>query len=116
MAPILVVVGLLMLGVAIVAWATRRTTSRSYVKRRVRDTAGNDPMTVATLKPKPTRMTGSMLEPQPEAFAAAPVSTPQAVSPAPFRSLVLAHSTASDPFAHAPSLSDLDRAPLEMRQ
>ena len=45
MAPILIVLALLALGVGVVAWMTRRRPSRPYEQRREQDTAWNDPLT-----------------------------------------------------------------------
>jgi len=54
MAPTLIVLGLLALGVAIVAWATRRRPGQSRIVRHEQDIVWNDPMT-----PKPGPTTGT---------------------------------------------------------
>lgn len=107
MAPFLVILGLLLLGVAIVAWHTRETWWHF----------------VAHLLPQPPltragKAAAEQAEPawpaEPDAFAHAPQSgaplsrtdfiaeTP-VVAPAP----ASAPASANDPFAHAPAVSDL---------
>ena len=91
MGPFFVVVGLLTLGGAIVAWATRPTATYTHIEKRER------------------RTTGPVLPAEPRAFARAPVAAPPTLMGA-------ARSPATDPFAHAPALSDLGGASPEMRE
>jgi hypothetical protein len=105
MAPFLVILGLLLLGVAIVAWHTRHTWWH----------------VVAPFLPRPplTRAARAAPEPvapsfpaEPDAFAHAPVSQPPAtlaaVTPSPVAPVAPAASNGSDPFAHAPDLTQLN--------
>lgn len=123
MTPLLLVLGLLMLGVAIVAWATRHRPSRARAGRDGPDTARNAPMTAPGSRPAQARPTGSVFRPQPDAFVRAPASTsrmaapetPDIETPAPFPALVLTPSPANDPFAHAPALPDLAGRAVETR-
>ena len=69
MIPTLIVLGLLALGVAIVAWATRRPSTRQDVIVE-QHTGWNDPITPANVDP---------VENDP--FAHAPAPTTQAVRP-----------------------------------
>lgn len=107
MVAILVVVGLLMLGVAIVAWATRPTASYADLQRQGQDTTRTTifkaPAAPVSGKARPT------LPIQPDAFAQAPLASPPVI-------LTPATVIPSDPFAHAPTLSDLDGVLPEMRK
>ena len=112
MAPFLVIVSLLLMGVAIVAWHTRETWWHA----------------VAHLLPKPPltragKAAAEQVEPvypaEPDAFAQAPLSgaplsrtdfiaeTP-VVAPAP--------ASVNDPFAHAPAVSDLSDGGLSQSE
>lgn len=107
MVAILVVVGLLMLGVAIVAWATRPAASYPDVQRQGQDVART------TVSKAPVAPVGGKARPtlpiQPDAFAQAPLAAPPVI-------LTPVTVATSDPFAHAPTLSDLDGVSLEMRK
>ena len=69
MTPTLIVLGLIALGVAIVAWATRRKPAAPYAERKEQDTAWNDPVTPTDTPADP--------------FAHAPSSTPADPEPRP---------------------------------
>lgn len=104
MAPFLVILGLLLLGMAIVAWHTRETWWHF----------------VAHLLPQPplTRAGKAALEAsaepacpaEPDAFAhapqsGAPLSRTDFIAETPV--VAPAQASANDPFAHAPAVSDL---------
>ena len=103
MAPFLVILSLLLLGVGIVAWHTRSTWWH----------------VVAHLLPQPplTRAakaaSGQAAEPvyaaEPDAFAQAPLSRTEFITETPVVAPASASGPASvnDPFAHAPAVSDL---------
>lgn len=98
MAPFLVILSLLLLGVGIVAWHTRETFRHLLVRKP---------------DPKPGYPA------QPDAFAEAPLSrasfmmAPVAAPPVAAPTPVAANE--SDPFAHAPSVSELT-APKSVQQ
>lgn len=103
MAPILVVIGLLLLGVAIVAWHTRAIwwhvvahllppPPLTRAARAARVAAG----TPAEPAPQPA------VAAEPHAFAHAPASR-SFMAEAP----IVPPASANDPFAHAPAVSEL---------
>lgn len=108
MAAFLVILGLLLLGVAIVAWHTRETFAHLLVRRPDR---GQTRRVAAT--------PAAAYRAEPDAFAHAPISESSIASPVPepvqtpvaepVETPVPAPVAAngSDPFAHAPALSEL---------
>jgi hypothetical protein len=105
MAPFLVILGLLLLGVAIVAWHTRETwwhVVAPFLPKPPLTRAGRAAHEAVASPPAPA------IPAEPHAFVAAPVSrsvfaeTPVVSQPA----IAPAHPT-NDPFAHAPTVSDL---------
>lgn len=81
MAPTLIVLGLLVLGVAIVAWATRRRPGQPRVVRHEQDVVWNDPVssTVGPLDKIPLLTPPSITPPSliqhGDPFAGAPLAT-----------------------------------------
>jgi hypothetical protein len=76
MTPTLIVLALLALGVGIVAFATRRSSTRPTPARNDQDTAWNDPITPASgVAPDPLSHALEVVEPTP-APAAAPTREP----------------------------------------
>ena len=82
MAPTLIVLGLLVLGVAIVAWATRRKPGQPRVVRHEQDIVWNDPAS-STVGPldktpllTPLSITPPSLVQDSDPFAGAPLATP----------------------------------------
>ncbi len=108
MAPFLVILSLLLLGVAIVAWHTRETWWHF----------------VAHMLPQPplTRAGKAALatpaEPvypaEPDAFAHAPLSRADFIAETP--AVAPAPASANDPFAHAPAVSDLSDVGLSQSE
>ncbi|QTC93084.1 hypothetical protein [Brevundimonas goettingensis] len=107
MAPFLVILGLLLLGVAIVAWHTRETWWH-FVAHLL-------PQPPLTRAGKAAAMAEEPAYPaEPDAFAQAPLSrsffAEQAAARPP------APASPNDPFAHAPSVSDLSDAGLSQSE
>lgn len=75
MVPTLIVLFMVTLGVAIVAWAVRRRPARPYAQPLEQDTAWNDPIPSAETAPD-TESTAA------DPFAHAPQSAPPIVNPA----------------------------------
>lgn len=74
MAPTLIVLGLLLLGVAIVVWATRRKPGLPRVVRHEQDVVWNDPVGVQTgsAATTPPLLTPPSILPSRDPFAGAP--------------------------------------------
>jgi hypothetical protein len=98
MAPILVVIGLLLLGVAIVAWHTRHTWWHLMPRREQASAA-------MKASSPPTAAPATVFPAEPDAFAQPPVSR-SAFMTAPVARPVAANE--SDPFAHAPDAAELN--------
>jgi hypothetical protein len=106
MAPFLVILGLLLLGVAIVGWHTRATWVHlvAHLLARRRKSAPAWPAEPDAFAHAPVSrssiLTPSAFSAPAETFPAAPVPASEP-APAPIA------ANESDPFAHAPALSDL---------
>ena len=73
MAPTLIVLGLLALGVGIVAWATRKRSGASTAPRHEQDVVWNDPVTPAGSPPQTPESAPAPASAD-DPFAHAPVS------------------------------------------